>query len=74
MDDFTAEIIAAGQDRSPQGSSDCQPEPPKTTPTSSPSQKKGLRGGLAAIREKAGIQDRLVERHASPPRAVPSFD
>ncbi|KAF4511897.1 hypothetical protein G6O67_001098 [Ophiocordyceps sinensis] len=59
MDDFTAEIMAAAAQDGP---SDRPPDSRKTTPTPSPAQKTGLRGGLAAIREKAGFQDRLVER------------
>ena len=56
MDDFTAEIMASGQD-SPERKRE-QAE----SGSSVPSQKSGLRSGFAAIREKAGIQDRLVER------------
>lgn len=57
MDDFTAEIMASGQDASPE-----RKREPAESGTSTPSQKSGLRGGFAAIRERAGIQDRLVER------------
>lgn len=39
--------------------------PPNLPPRpESPPQKTGLRGGLAAIRQKANIQDRLVEKYA----------
>ncbi|POR34642.1 Peroxisomal membrane protein PEX29 [Tolypocladium paradoxum] len=58
MDDFTAEIIASGQDRS----SPERKREPAESGTSTPSQKSGLRGGFAAMRERAGIQDWLVER------------
>ncbi|KND91685.1 Peroxisomal membrane protein PEX29 [Tolypocladium ophioglossoides CBS 100239] len=58
MDDFTTEIIASGQDQS---SPERRREPAEPG-MSTPSQKSGLRGGFAAIRERAGIQDRLVER------------
>ncbi|PNY25116.1 Peroxisomal membrane protein PEX29 [Tolypocladium capitatum] len=58
MDDFTAEIIASGQDQSSPG----RRREPAESGASTPSQKSGLRGGFAAIRERAGIQDRLVER------------
>jgi hypothetical protein len=72
MDDFTAEILASRQDEDnrafasleqqrplvPEPDPEVDPEPPAT-----PSQHKGgLRGGLAAIREKANIQDRFVEK------------
>jgi hypothetical protein len=72
MDDFTAEILASRQDEDnrafsspeqqrplvPEPDPEVDPEPPAT-----PSQHMGgLRGGLAAIREKANIQDRLVEK------------
>lgn len=61
MDDFTAEMIASGQDNtnSPEqkrhkheSSSESASKTPRT----------GLRGGIAAIRERASIQDRLVEK------------
>lgn len=58
MDDFTAEILASGQDNLPRA----EPPPSQTgtEPATSPP-RRGLRSGFAAIREKAGIQDRLVE-------------
>jgi hypothetical protein len=72
MDDFTTEIIASGRafdsPESPErhrrvsdGSHDEEPAvEPEATPA--PPQKTGLRGGLAAIRQKASLQDRLVEK------------
>lgn len=62
MDDYTtAEIMAAAAAAAPDGAS------PAATPTPSPSHKPGLMGTL---REKAGFQDRLVERSVvSPSRA-----
>ncbi|KAH7003461.1 integral peroxisomal membrane peroxin-domain-containing protein [Fusarium venenatum] len=80
MDDFTAEILAAGRgldstedsrrrrghgdddDKTPAAGADSNS--PSNTPSGSetPSQKTGLRGGFAAIRQKANIQDRLVEK------------
>lgn len=67
MDDFTAEILATGQDNTSQPSSsperkrdDRTSRPPSIVGT--PPQKSGLRGGIAALREKASIQDRLVEK------------
>lgn len=63
MDDFTAEMMASGQDETatpPQSPEDRRrPEPEPPTP---PPQRSGLRGGIAAFREKASLQDRLVER------------
>ncbi|KAF7552205.1 hypothetical protein G7046_g7481 [Stylonectria norvegica] len=50
-------MLASGQDdasQSPERRRDPEPPPPP--------QRTGLRGGLAAIREKASLQDRLVER------------
>ncbi|KAM5352509.1 hypothetical protein ACJ41O_005231 [Fusarium nematophilum] len=38
------------------------PEPPAPPRPVTPPQKTGLRGGLAAIRQKASLQDRLVEK------------
>ncbi|KEY68930.1 hypothetical protein S7711_04597 [Stachybotrys chartarum IBT 7711] len=82
MDDFTAEILASRQDEDnrafasleqqrplvPEPDPEVDPEPPAT-----PSQHKGgLRGGLAAIREKANIQDRLVEKLLE--RVIPADD
>ncbi|KAG5767765.1 hypothetical protein H9Q73_014051 [Fusarium xylarioides] len=70
MDDFTAEMFATGRNFDSSESSsqrpnndqnddnDKQPEA-KAEPSS---QKTGLRGGLAAIRQKASLQDRLVEK------------
>lgn len=55
MDDFTAEILASGQDNIP------DPPPVENDPTTPPP-RTGLRGGFAAFREKASIQDRLVEK------------
>ncbi|KAI9167722.1 Peroxisomal membrane protein PEX29 [Paramyrothecium foliicola] len=72
MDDFTAEMLAGAQyDGSPQSperprARDIVVEPaaepgPQPEPATPP-QRTGLRGGLAAIRERASIQDRLVEK------------
>jgi len=63
MDDYTAEVIASGNDT----------PAPRLLParnqnesgTSTPRSGSGLRGGFAAIREKAGFQDRLMERYVS---------
>ncbi|GJN70938.1 hypothetical protein PLIIFM63780_002470 [Purpureocillium lilacinum] len=60
MDDYTAEVMASGNDT----------PAPRLLParnqnesgTSTPRSGSGLRGGFAAIREKAGFQDRLMER------------
>lgn len=63
MDDFTAEILATGQDNT--GSPEqkrSKHESPAELASKSPPQRTGLRGGIAAIREKASIQDRLVEK------------
>ncbi|PHH85754.1 hypothetical protein CDD83_11221 [Cordyceps sp. RAO-2017] len=67
MDDFAAEIIAGAQD----GPSASGTSTPAASPPSG-SKAGGLRGGLAAIREKAGIQDRLVERLLQ--QVIPSDD
>lgn len=37
-----------------------KPEPVQAAPT--PTQRFGLRGGLAALRERANIQDKLIEK------------
>lgn len=69
MDDFAAEMLASTHDDDhqvrPSSSSSAaaapvavQEEPPVTPPRQG-----GLRGGLAAIREKASLQDRLVEKY-----------
>ncbi|CAM1500754.1 Fc.00g099160.m01.CDS01 [Cosmosporella sp. VM-42] len=57
MDDFTAEMLASSQDSPPRTPDRKAKMEPDTTP-----QRTGLRGGIAAIREKASLQDRLVER------------
>lgn len=73
MDDFTTEIIASGRafdsPESPErhrrvsdGSHDEEPAVEAEATTTAPPQKTGLRGGLAAIRQKASLQDRLVEK------------
>jgi hypothetical protein len=56
MDDFTAEMLASGQDNDSRAGPQVDNEP------STPPHWSGLRGGFAAIREKASLQDRLVER------------
>lgn len=69
MDDFTAELLASGQDfdspRTPEQSRDID-ESPRSDPDPdrpvTPPHRTGLRGGIAAIREKASLQDRLVEK------------
>jgi len=78
MDDFTAEMFASGRNfDSPESSSQRpnndhnddngkQPEP-KAEPSS---QKTGLRGGFAAIRQKASLQDRLVEKYIELPEPL----
>jgi hypothetical protein len=60
MDDFTAEYLATSQNdddqrpsSSPHADSDSNVEKPS---------RYGFRGGLAAFREKASVQDRLVEK------------
>lgn len=56
MDDFAAEMMASGHH-------DDLPERKRALDKpATPPQKSGLRGSLAAIRERAGIQDRLVDR------------
>lgn len=72
MDDFTAELLAGAQDdNSPPPSPVRARDPtlqtvPEAEPPSTP-HRSGFRGGFAAIREKANLQDRLVEKSASPP-------
>lgn len=78
MDDFTAEMFATGRNFDSSESSsqrpnndqndgyDKQPEPK----AESSSQKTGLRGGLAAIRQKASLQDRLVEKYIELPEPL----
>ncbi|KAF4983320.1 hypothetical protein FZEAL_1258 [Fusarium zealandicum] len=77
MDDFTTEILASGRafdspesperrrdydehHESPLPGSEATSSAPPRPPT--PTQKTGLRGGFAAIRHKASLQDRLVEK------------
>jgi hypothetical protein len=70
MDDFTTELLAASQDNTRSDSepdTESKPEEkptpkPDDGPSLMPSPLTGLRGGLATIREKASIQDRLVEK------------
>ncbi|KAK7431689.1 Peroxisome size and maintenance regulator [Neonectria magnoliae] len=74
MDDFTAELLASGQDfdaadtpERPRGDNlqartDSRPGRSATPPPVTPPQRSGLRGGIAAIREKASLQDRLIEK------------
>ncbi|KAL7809164.1 integral peroxisomal membrane peroxin domain-containing protein [Trichoderma aethiopicum] len=57
MDDFAAELMAAGRDDSPERKAPSELDPSTASP-----QRIGLRSGLAALREKANIQDRLVEK------------
>lgn len=61
MDDFAVELLAARHDESPE-----RPREPKAPseldPSTASPQRSGLRSGLAALREKANIQDRLVEK------------
>lgn len=82
MDDFTAEMFATGrnfdssestsqrpnndQNDDQNDDNDKQPEPK----AESSSQKTGLRGGLAAIRQKASLQDRLVEKYIELPEPL----
>lgn len=56
MDDFTTEMLANSQDNTTQG------QPQVDTEPSTPPPKSGWRGGVAAFREKASLQDRLVEK------------
>ncbi|KAI6752806.1 hypothetical protein HG530_013558 [Fusarium avenaceum] len=70
MDDFTAEMFASGHVfDSPEGSSqrrnngrDDDDDKKLESDSHAPAQKTGLRGGFAAIRQKASLQDRLVEK------------
>lgn len=67
MDDFTSEIIAQAQE-SPFG--DSGSDSPSTSPQKQKQkqqQRKGW-GGLAALREKASLQDRLVEKSVQLPQ------
>jgi hypothetical protein len=76
MDDFTAEMLASGRTfehpedpRRRRGHDDDDsktpvPDTDSNSPPNLPPQQTGLRGGLAAIRQKASIQDRLVEKYA----------
>ena len=60
MDDFTAEYIADGnfgRQRTPPPEASRHEAEARQQKSSS-----GLRGGFAALREKANIQDRLVEK------------
>lgn len=57
MDDFTTEMLANSQD------SNAQAQPEVDTDPVTPSSRSGLRGGFAAFREKASLQDRLVEKY-----------
>lgn len=50
--------------KTPVPDTDSNPPPNLPPRPESPPQKTGLRGGLAAIRQKANIQDRLVEKYA----------
>jgi hypothetical protein len=67
MDDFAVELLAARRDESPE-----RPPEPKAPseldPSTASPHRSGLRGGLAALREKANIniQDRLVEKSVLP--------
>jgi hypothetical protein len=71
MDDFTAEMFASGHVfDSPEGSSqrgnnsrDDDDDKKLESDSHAPAQKTGLRGGFAAIRQKANLQDRLVEKY-----------
>ncbi|KAJ6440341.1 peroxisomal pex24-like protein [Purpureocillium lavendulum] len=60
MDDYTAEVIASGQDAHASPPRRSHDESGISTPRSGSGG--GLRGGFAAIREKAGFQDRLMDR------------
>lgn len=51
-------------DKTPVPDADSSSSPNLPPRPESPPQKKGLRGGFAAIRQKASIQDRLVEKYA----------
>lgn len=63
MDDYTAEIISAqgspspGTNRkTPSGTSqDTNPDTPNTP-------RSGLRGGFSMLRDRAGLQDKLMEK------------
>jgi hypothetical protein len=75
MDDFAAEMLASTHD-------DDHQVPPSSLPSGAaapvgvepdpvtPPRQGGLRGGLAAIREKASLQDRLVEKYCRPTLAL----
>jgi hypothetical protein len=65
MDDFAAQMIATVQEEEDAASREPQSESqPPSQPPSPQSQRTGggLRGGFAAFREKASMQDRLVEK------------
>jgi hypothetical protein len=50
-------------DKTPVADADSNSPPNLPSGSGTPSQKTGLRGGFAAIRQKASIQDRLVEKY-----------
>lgn len=58
MDDLAATMQANGQENAAQVQPEVDTDP--TTPLS----RAGLRGGFATLREKASLQDRLVEKYA----------
>ncbi|KAG5933415.1 hypothetical protein E4U53_000994, partial [Claviceps sorghi] len=65
MDDLAAEVIASADEANTRDASS-QPSQVAANKNEegqakSPAQKKGWGGGLSALREKASIQDRLVD-------------
>lgn len=66
MDDFAAEMLASshGDDDRQQLHSSPSSAATQHDPTTPPHYLPGLRGGFAAFREKASLQDRLVEKYA----------
>jgi hypothetical protein len=80
MDDFTAEMLAgaqfSGSPQSPERTvvreTAAEPEPEPEPEPATPPPKMGFRGGFAAIRERASIQDRLVEKLLS--QVIPTDD
>ncbi|KAH7325946.1 integral peroxisomal membrane peroxin-domain-containing protein [Stachybotrys elegans] len=80
MDDFTTEMIASRQDEDQAHSAPEQPvvmvprsdATSDAEPAASPPTRTAWRGGLAAIREKANMQDHLIEKLLE--RVIPAND
>lgn len=65
MDDFTSELLAGAKDDTAPPPLPARPRDDAEPAGPSTPQRSGFRGGFAAIREKANVQDRLVEKSAS---------